>query len=256
MKCDVCHTTIPLGETRCPNCGMMMRKETQSSLRDETEYTKKETTSKKYSGKPILSPVPSFKFLKIFSIIIPIASLIITFSVFMGLFEDITDSIFSPSHSEITYSDEVYDQYLSNVTTDLEDMGFKVDPSSQILLYGDNECEIYIYASKDNTDYNINYMFKEADNTSTYVEISGSYEGYDSNSYLYLNENDINKLLSYLEFNSGYSDLKDAHNHLETDENNSSQRYCIVYSDDYEITVHEEIDEDDNITLFSYTISK
>ncbi len=256
MKCDVCYTTIPLGETRCPNCGMVMRKETQSSLKQETDYTKKETTSKRYSGKPILSPVPSFKFLKIFSIIIPIASLIITLSVFMGLFKDITTNIFSPTHSEITYSEDVYKQYLSNVTSDLENMEFEVDQNSDISLYGENECEIYIYASKNNIDYNINYMFKEADNISTYVEISGSYEGYDSKSFQYLNETDINKLLGYLGFNSTYSTFKDAHNHLETDEDNSSQRYCIVYSDDYEITVHENLEEDYNKTLFSYTISK
>lgn len=256
MKCDVCYTNIPYGETRCPNCGMVVVKEPSTCMHQhyttDEEYAKKKLFKKE-------SKVSQNKPKKnIISIIIAlIGPLIVTAVVFMGLYEDIIDIFTSIGKNNLSgYSTEVYEQYTSHTVDDLLELGLTFKESDISFYETDQECEIYIYASKDDLDFTINYMFYQSDITSTYVEISGSYEGYDSKSYQYLNEKDVNDICRYLGIDNAYSLFKDAHSELIPDSENPNQRYSLKYDNGYEITVHENSGEDYNRTLFSYSITK
>lgn len=257
MKCDVCYTTIPLGETRCPNCGMVIKKESSTCTHDHTTSIEDYSKKKVFTSHPQNSNKPKPK-INISSIITILGSLLVTGVVFMGLFEEVIDLFGSITNNNPSgYTTEVYEQYLFNTINDLQDLGLTIDENYDISLYeASDECETYIYASKNNLDYTINYMFYQSDIISTYVEISGSYEGYDSKSYQYLNEKDVNSLCKYLGINNAYSLFKDAHSRLIQDEENPGQRYALEYNNNYEITVHENSGEDYNTTLFTYSISK
>ena len=244
MKCPVCYTTIPLGESICPNCGMRVKKDKQVQLHDTPPSSHKKTSHKKT--------------IKITSIISIAFSLLVSILMIRGLFVD-TGRFISIFHNndEIGYSEDVYIQFLNNRITGLNQLGFDVDENSGVSLYEvSQECDLYIYASKDDLEYTINYTFYQSDITSMQLEITGSYEGSKSESYQYLNEADVNDLGYYLEFGNTYSLFKDAHERLIKDNENPNQRYALEYYNNYEITVHESFEKDTNTTLFYYSISK
>ena len=65
MRCDVCYTRIPLGESRCPNCGMVIKKDSSVTLTSEPE-------KKQIIKKPNISK--TFGFHELFHIFVMIGS--------------------------------------------------------------------------------------------------------------------------------------------------------------------------------------
>lgn len=247
MKCEVCHTEIPLGSSKCPNCGMEIKEEIKDT---------------KLHAKPI-SPVPSQKTLNVFSVLIPVFSIIIIALVIYGLVTGDMKHLHNngTNKNEVTastdFTGKTYDEILNIITIDLTGMGYTVDKNSGYELYDDQpDCEMTIYASKNNLEYEISYLFNASQPEMKTLDISGSYDGYESKSYEYLIEKDTNQLCQYIVIDTNYNVLKEYHNKLEIDEENSGVRFYIGNSDDTEICISEKSGEDYNKTLFSYLITQ
>ena len=253
MKCDVCYTTIPLGETRCPNCGMVMKKEVNvkinSDFQDSPTHKKTYTTHKEFSNSKQKNKM------SILSLISSLGTVILLIISVMGILDDVSFDITSIFHSsnESGYTSEAYEKYLNNMSLDLIDMGYIVNNSS-VDLFSQDDCIITLQARKDNLDYDIDLSFHQSEVVSSYLQIKGSYEGYESESYLYLNEANLNKLCRDLGFENVYSIFKSSHSNLIKDNNRPSYKYYSGYYDDYEIYIVENLS--DGRTHFTYTISQ
>ncbi len=247
MKCDVCYTTIPSGEARCPNCGMVMRKDLSASITKEPKTIQSNIprvkVNKTYTTK---KKAPKMAIASLFSVL---AAIIVAVTGLIGIFdESITMDI------NTGYNIEVYENYAQTRIIDIEHLGFIISEDPDISIYNDNMCDIEIYAIKDDIAFTISYTLEDSDIISTSLDISGQYSGTDELSYLYMNEEDIDKLGTYLGISDLYTLFKDAYSNLETTGDENIEKYYSGYLGGYEIYIDELIDTSTNSTLFNYQI--
>ena len=258
MRCDVCYTRIPLGETRCPNCGMVMKKDSSVTLTSEPENKQ---TIRKPNIKTYSSPSRRQREtkVKITSILSVISSIIIFIVIGFGIISDITSPDFNidvPSFN-VGYDISAYEEFLDMRKDDLTQMGYTVNEDSSVSLYStDNRYKVEIFAEKNDISYEMKYIFEDSSIITTTLDITGNSLDMNNTSYVYLNENDINKLGSFLEFNNLYSLFKDSYYKAIPDINNSKTRFYSGYYNDYEIYVSETADTFNNQLVFTYSILK
>ena len=247
MKCDVCYTTIPPGDARCPNCGMVMRKDLSASITREPKTIQSNIprvkVNKTYTTK---KKAPKMAIASLFSALAAITMAVIGL---IGIFDESKTIDINPG-----YNIEVYENYAQTRIIDIEHLGFVISEDSDISIYNDNMCDIEIYAMKDAIAFTISYTLEDSDVISTTLDISGQYNGVDELSYLYMNEEDIDKLGTYLGIDDLYHLFKDAHSNLETIGEDNNEKYYSGYINEYEIYIDEFIDTNANSILFNYQI--
>ena len=259
MKCDVCHTKIPLGSYVCPNCGMTVKKAGTTHVHSEGNHCEDTHEKTDIFTKASVSGQKKFRTV---SFTIPIISVIIIAVLAISIFMDIGSLIPESNNQSIPNSivSNVHDEYQKIADwkiEDLENLGLKVDKNSGMTIYPETtEYDINIYATKDDLEYTIYYTYDAITETSVSLEITGSYEGNVGQSVTYLNEDFINLLGDYLGFDNTYSLFKDGHENMIDHEENPGHKYYIGYADEYEVYVKENNGEDYNTTLFTYSICK
>ena len=188
MKCPVCHTKIRHNETRCPNCGLTLKKEAQVQLHEEPIHHAETTQSDKTVNQPTHSkePVQSHSTIKAFkkyydslsfyrqqklirSVIFGIGLLIFLFVTIMGSFNSFVDTTLTPEKygtfsvdeaSEMLEDDTIitlgYD-YIEELLGVYDHLSFPKDDTNVIY-----QPEIYIL--KDNIFGHINISKDKYDN--------------------------------------------------------------------------------------------
>ena len=258
MRCDVCYTRIPLGESRCPNCGMVMKKESSVTLTSEPENKR---TMRKPHIKTYSSPSRRQREtkVKITSILSVISSIIIFIVIGFGIISDITSPDFNidvPSFN-VGYDISAYEEFLDMRKDDLTQMGYTVSEDSSVSLYStDNRYKVEIHANKDEKSFTINYIFEDSSVILTSLDIYGSTEDLNNPSYIILNENELNKLGQFLEFDNLYGTFKDSYHKMVVDINNTQSKFYSGYYKNYEIYVSETLNSFTNQLEYTYSISK
>ena len=264
MRCDVCHTKIPLGENVCPNCGMVINKKAGTThVHTEGNHCEDIHSEAKETDIFTKTSVSADKKFRAISFTIPIISIIIIMIFAANIFVNmnIIGNLFK-EHSQTTNQiiGNIEDQYQKMLDWKIEDfksLGLKVDKNSDMTYYSDtNQYDINIYASKDNLEYTIYYTYDGIDVTSVSLEITGQCEKNENRSLTYLDEDFINELGEYLGFEDTYALFKNGHSNMINHEENPGDKYYIGYSDNYEIYVKENNGEDFDQTLFTYSICK
>lgn len=242
MKCDVCQTTIPLGEDTCPNCGYKIRKE--HAFAYDANHTSHEHIQK---SKPKLKHINKKDLIGKIVVVVSIVGLVISIgSTFITIFMGNQSQSFEPVESEyISYNDktfsemidEGYDQngiitsakdYTSdlmeflekNQFTDIEDHGYCTSYNDVLTAH------IEVEAKKDNHNYTLTAHVNEQE--SIYEKgIKIFYRSKESMRHkMLVSKETVHLLADYMGLDNVYDQLENARKQLVKEDD--SNRY--VYS--------------------------
>lgn len=263
MKCPVCQTKIKNNETICPNCGFILKKETNNNtfepIADRLEPANKESKlklMKEYYDSLSYSEKSRFTRLSIRSIICAFGA----FCVFMSFFNNTIDKIFNNDNYGIYSSEEaktflddhtiinMADEHKDDLKKLYNDLSIIDAYTQEKFEYGNNMHEIYnlkdaLYSQtsltgikiiSDTQQYEyitfIQGSLNGIDNVS--ITVKGQYIGGYNESFEHLDKDDLETIFTHYNMNEAYNNLKTASKMLSI--------YTSAYRDEYNSIIHEE----------------
>lgn len=240
MKCDVCLTTIPIGENECPNCGYRIKKESLISSFDVDSFNHEhiKDTSKKIRNrlsnnnhKTVLNPkskaekkTTSEKVSIILSVLSSIIIPIILFFVPLSKEANFFDSIGEFFNDSINT-----EEYQEEIKSILSENGHDNIISNESFIAENETTRIQIFSKKNDINYKIITECEEESICKQTVILQAKDITY--NQYIgKFWDNDDYELFNYLEMSSIFEQL----NNIVTLD--SQKKECVIDEDDY--TIH------------------
>lgn len=265
MKCDVCLTKIPIGETKCPNCGYTMKKVNASSYDTNSLSYEHIKTNDKTLKSRIKDDHPIMKQHKTIvngksnsKLVSKIMTFILSLIIFIGavgilLYSIISDNTddYNNQISDLTFQ-EVIDQGLADSTVDkayeyendllnfLFNNDFEnVESEEKVSQYDDEySTKMSMSAQRNDIYYYINVTHENKELKSVNLCVAGKYDKDTNIKNFNLKEDDIKDISEYLELDDLYSILNNGHSLMNKEDD---ERYVYSsYNDDFNIYMSEE----------------
>lgn len=242
MKCPVCQKKIPLGEERCPHCGIKLTKESSSYH------------------------IKHQKIKKILFIVIAIVMTLIAFSSLLRyeegenikksyevLYTPFTQLMDNEAYKENREVLTLAQETKENMIRFLKDNHFhEINDISYTKRIGYSFVAVAVLQfEKDNISFDIYKKFASDDTFDNTIGMSlelNTLEGMDKETFL--PHKDIDLIAQYLKIDGAYNDLNEAKKRMDKDQN----EYINYTINNKEVTVNKSFDEESKHTSITFSI--